>query len=39
MADKPTYQTIAGGAVYSATKLNNIFDVLATAIEELGYEY
>ena len=33
MADKPVINTISGGAVYSATRLNEIFDQLADAIE------
>jgi len=32
MANKPAYSTISGSAVYSATQLNSIFDILATAI-------
>lgn len=33
MATKPVINTISGGAVYSATRLNEIFDQLADAIE------
>ena len=33
MADKPTYTTVSGNAVYSAAVLSAISDALATAIE------